>query len=281
MLCAIHQTPPVRMACNGDSGGPLTYNNHIVGIVSFGIENCMSNAPNAYTRVSKYSGMIYGLMQKFLAPNQQSLTFPFTNVDDGSTSSQTVTMKSEGDNPVIVQSITADGDFFVANNACNGTIAPGTSCDVTVAFDPTANGTRTGSLHVVTDSPGLNDFPVALTGTGVGHLGPKAKLRVSLRGKTKKQHGRLRAAFNVSFPLPKGSTPKACIGAIRISVKTPHVKKPTARSGAIIWTGKSCRGTVIMRLPKKAKGKKVKIKESFAGNVEIAPSSVTHTVKIK
>ncbi|CAL7944839.1 unnamed protein product [Xylocopa violacea] len=44
----------VRGACNGDSGGPLTVNGKIVGIVSWSRGCALSDYPTVYTRVTSY-----------------------------------------------------------------------------------------------------------------------------------------------------------------------------------------------------------------------------------
>lgn len=45
--------------CNGDSGGPLVENGKIVGIVSWGVEDCVaSGAHSVFTKVSTYAGAI-------------------------------------------------------------------------------------------------------------------------------------------------------------------------------------------------------------------------------
>lgn len=46
-----------RDACYGDSGGPMTYNGKLVGIVSWG-SGCASSLPGVYTRVSSYAAWI-------------------------------------------------------------------------------------------------------------------------------------------------------------------------------------------------------------------------------
>ncbi len=47
-------------ACNGDSGGPLVVNNRIVGVVSWGVEDCVAKgAYGVFTKVTSYVGVTY------------------------------------------------------------------------------------------------------------------------------------------------------------------------------------------------------------------------------
>ncbi|KOG34425.1 trypsin-like serine protease [Streptomyces resistomycificus] len=47
-------------ACNGDSGGPLVVNNRIVGVVSWGVTDCVKKgAYSVFTKVSKMVGAAY------------------------------------------------------------------------------------------------------------------------------------------------------------------------------------------------------------------------------
>ncbi|MFD6906835.1 trypsin-like serine protease [Streptomyces sp. NPDC060077] len=47
-------------ACNGDSGGPLVVNNRIVGVVSWGVEDCVAEgAYSVFTKVTDYVGVTY------------------------------------------------------------------------------------------------------------------------------------------------------------------------------------------------------------------------------
>ncbi|XP_069122827.1 fibrinolytic enzyme, isozyme C-like [Argopecten irradians] len=41
-------------SCNGDSGGPLTCGNTVIGITSFGIRGCLTQYPSVYSRVSYF-----------------------------------------------------------------------------------------------------------------------------------------------------------------------------------------------------------------------------------
>ncbi|WP_369193871.1 trypsin-like serine protease [Streptomyces djakartensis] len=47
-------------ACNGDSGGPLVVNNRIVGVVSWGVTDCVAKgAYSVFSKVSSYVGAAY------------------------------------------------------------------------------------------------------------------------------------------------------------------------------------------------------------------------------
>jgi secreted trypsin-like serine protease len=47
-------------ACNGDSGGPLVVNNRIVGVVSWGVKDCVAKgAYSVFSKVGSYVGVTY------------------------------------------------------------------------------------------------------------------------------------------------------------------------------------------------------------------------------
>ena len=65
-------------------------------------------------------------------------------------------------------------DFTVVSDGCSGlTLAPGTSCDMSITFNPTASGTRTAALTVTDNAPG-SPQTAPLTGTGSGTNPPLA-----------------------------------------------------------------------------------------------------------
>lgn len=65
-----------------------------------------------------------------------------------------------------VTSATATGDYIVSTNTC-GSVASGATCQIGVVFSPTALGTRTGALTVVSTG---NTLTATLTGVGIPGL---------------------------------------------------------------------------------------------------------------
>jgi hypothetical protein len=101
------------------------------------------------------------------AVSPTSVTFAAQTV--GTTgAAQTVTVSNTGGSNLTISTVAAGGsspgDFPLSNNHCNSTtIAPNTSCTVTVAFAPTAAGTRSAALSV-TDNAAGSPHSVTLSG---------------------------------------------------------------------------------------------------------------------
>jgi hypothetical protein len=104
-----------------------------------------------------------------------SLAFPDQAI--GTTSApQSVTVANTGDAPLFINSAAVPNtlDFTEVHDGCSGlTLAPGTSCSVSITFSPTASGTRSASL-VVTDNAPSSPQKAPLTGTGTGTNPPLA-----------------------------------------------------------------------------------------------------------
>lgn len=104
-----------------------------------------------------------------------SLTFGSQAV--GTTSApQSVTVTNSGTANLFINgvSITQAGLDFNTDEACAGlTLAPGTSCSMSVVFNPSLTGTRTATLNV-TDNAAGSPQTVPLTGTGTGTNPPLA-----------------------------------------------------------------------------------------------------------
>jgi hypothetical protein len=95
--------------------------------------------------------------------NSHSLTFALQTV--GTTSkSKKLTVKNTGSALMLINAITISGDF-AQTNTCGLALAAETECTVEVAFQPTAPGTRIGTVTVSNNAAGSPEI-IALTGTG-------------------------------------------------------------------------------------------------------------------
>jgi hypothetical protein len=100
-----------------------------------------------------------------LAANPAALTFPPQTVNTAS-GSQTVTL-TEGINSAAISSIAATGDYSQTNN-CPASLAASQTCTINVVFTPTSEGTRNGTLTILShaaSSPTVS-AQVSLSGTG-------------------------------------------------------------------------------------------------------------------
>ncbi|HKV64223.1 MAG TPA: choice-of-anchor D domain-containing protein [Candidatus Acidoferrum sp.] len=93
-----------------------------------------------------------------------SVAFPDQEV--GITSGpQPVTVSNTGSAAATVCGVISSGDF-AQTNTCGSSIAAGTNCQINLAFTPTARGTRTGFVQVVTSDAG-SPQTVIVSGKGV------------------------------------------------------------------------------------------------------------------
>lgn len=86
-------------------------------------------------------------------------------------SPQTVTATNEGSTAVQFSSVSLIGtnwkDYSQTNTCTPKALQPGTSCTVSVTFDPTTTGARSASLNFTQkNQPAASPQPVNLTGTG-------------------------------------------------------------------------------------------------------------------
>jgi Cep192 domain 4 len=93
----------------------------------------------------------------------------FSTQSIGTTSAaQTVTLKNTGTTSVTITGIaiagTNAGDF-AQTHTCGSSLATGASCNISVAFKPTASGTRTAALSVTDNAAGS---PQKVTLNGIG-----------------------------------------------------------------------------------------------------------------
>jgi len=79
---------------------------------------------------------------------------------------QTVTVTNTGNLPLAITDITASGDF-TQTNTCGKSLTTAAYCTISVTFEPTADGTRTGQVTITDNAQGSPQV-VTLTGTGTG-----------------------------------------------------------------------------------------------------------------
>jgi len=106
-----------------------------------------------------------------------SLTFAAQAI--GTTSApQSITIANTGNASLFINSAATRGanplDFTQVSDGCSGlTLAPGTSCSVSITFSPTASGTRSATF-ILTDNAANSPQTVPITGTGTGQNPPLA-----------------------------------------------------------------------------------------------------------
>ena len=71
-----------------------------------------------------------------------------------------------GNAPLVISSVSVDGDFSVSQDLCIGTVQPNSPCSITVTFSPTAGGIRTGTLTIASNDPVYPRAGISLNGTG-------------------------------------------------------------------------------------------------------------------
>lgn len=115
--------------------------------------------------VAKISGISASTAAVALSPG--TLTFGDVNVGDSSTP-QTATLSNSGNSALSISSIGVTGtnsSDFSQTNTCGTSLAAGSSCTISIVFNPGASGWRNGTL-TVTDGAGNSPQTASLTGRG-------------------------------------------------------------------------------------------------------------------
>ena len=99
--------------------------------------------------------------------NVSTLSYSAQRVNSASTAQQS-TLTNTGNAVLSISSFSISGDFTQTNN-CGATLAIGASCSVSITFQPTARGSRTGMLTLNSNASGSAPS-IALSGTGVASI---------------------------------------------------------------------------------------------------------------
>jgi hypothetical protein len=123
--------------------------------------NVYDNAGNSPQTVSLMG--VGGVPPSTVGISPSSLTFPAQYV--GTTGlPQTVTVTNNGNVPLTTSVTTSIADFATTSD-CTNPVSPAMNCTINVFFDPTAGGTRSGTL-IITDNASGSPQNIPLTGAG-------------------------------------------------------------------------------------------------------------------
>ena len=96
--------------------------------------------------------------------SSKSVSFGDVAIGDSGSRSLTLTLTNSGPAPLTITSIGTAAPFSSTNN-CGAMLATRASCTINLSFSPTAAGSASGTLTVLTNAPTSPDH-VSLSGTG-------------------------------------------------------------------------------------------------------------------
>ncbi|HKD49574.1 MAG TPA: choice-of-anchor D domain-containing protein [Candidatus Acidoferrum sp.] len=126
----------------------------------------VSNSPTSPTSVSLSGSAVAASYTLSVSPT--SLSFGKVTVGTSSPADM-VTVTNTGNASVTLSSITQSGPgYLLSGGAAPVTLAPSQKLTLSVTFDPTAAGSVSGSISIVSNATG-SPAVVSLSGTGVVH----------------------------------------------------------------------------------------------------------------
>src|SRR5207302_6330224 len=239
------------------------------------------NAPGS-PHVVSLTGV--GILAPVITLSSTSLIFGSRLI--GTTSpSQTSTLTNSGTAVLNIASIAASGDFAQANN-CGSSVAAGASCTISVTFNPTATGFRTGGVAITSDARG--SVPV-ITLTGIG-FAPGISLSSTILIFADQFVGTTSPAQTLT--LNNGSGTTLTITSVDPSGDFAPAPGTTCKNGTSVAAGASC--TISVTFKPTARGTRtgaIMITDSGSGSprtitltgtgaapvVTLAPPSLTFT----
>ena len=102
-------------------------------------------------------------IQPLVNVSTNNLSFPAQTV--GTTSApQPVILSNPGTSQLTISSLAVEGADYTLTSTCGGNLQPGQQCTINVQFAPTAAGTRTGDVQILTNA---GNVLIQLTGTAI------------------------------------------------------------------------------------------------------------------
>ena len=172
-----------------------------------------------------------------------SLTFA-SQVVGATTTAQTVTLTNSGTAALSISSIALSGanagDFAQTNN-CGSSVAVGANCAVSVAFKPTATGTRTAAV-TLTDNCTGGQQAVSLSGTGTAATASLSPTSLTFASQAV---GATSAAQTVT--LTNSGTAALSISSIALSGTNAGDFAQTNNCGSSVAVGANCAVSVTFK----------------------------------
>ncbi len=134
--------------------------------LTLGVGQVSSSAPQAYSNASPITRTITVGPAASPAVSIAPTPADFGSVLAGTSSTLTLTVTNTGTAPLVVSLVSVSGTGFAQTNNCvSAAVAPGTTCQVSLAFSPTVAGAHSGTLTVTSNASG-SPHRVSLSGTG-------------------------------------------------------------------------------------------------------------------
>jgi two-component sensor histidine kinase len=171
-----------------------------------------------------------------------SLSFGNTNINTTATA-QSVTLSNSGTGALTISIINIAGSNsadFATSNTCNGSVAAGGNCTISVTFTPTAAGSRSATLTVADNATG-SPQSVTLSGTGVAV--PQASLSPTSLSFGNSNTGATTAAQTIS--LTNSGSGALSISSITLAGTNPGDFAIAGNNcGSSLAAGQSCTITI-------------------------------------
>jgi hypothetical protein len=190
---------------------------------------------------------------------------------------------------VVGATISGSSQMAITSNKCAtaGAIASGGTCQISVRYTPTLQGISTANLNISTDSPFVPNSTVAISGVGIFGSGSKPTVTPDL-GLAQAGHastikgGKIKVSVKAYFAIPAGViSNQACTNNASLTAKIPGVARSLKTTSPFAWASANCVANITMRMPKKARHKKVAFSLRFAGNATLAVAEKTFKLRIK
>ncbi len=143
---------------------------------------------------------------------------------------QKVTLTNGSLLPLAISSITTNDADFTPTNNCGTTLAAGSSCIITVTFDPSSPTAETAMLSINDNALG---GPQSVTLNGIGAVEPIVVFPVQLR------FGTQNVGSNTTLPVTLANAMNAAM-TIQSIAASPNVFTETNNCGTSLAVGASC-----------------------------------------